>query len=132
MNTLTVARFTTNLLIGGAGVALFVYAILGTPSFPAWILIIGAIAVLGGVAQFVASILYPKTIRPAWDEQTVASHRGSYQFGYWMALIAFWLLFGLTQWGEVEAQTAFLWLGPILIATPSIWMIVATLSGRAG
>ena len=132
MNALSTTRFSANVLLGLAGALLLVAALVGKAPLPGWVLTIGAIALFGGVAQFIASVLSPKSIRPAWDEQTVASHRGSYQFGYWMALLAFWLFFALTQLGNLDPQTAFLWLGPVLIITPSVWMIIATLTGRAG
>lgn len=132
MNTLSTTRFGANLLVGGAAIAVLCAGLIGAAVSPIWILSIGALAVVGAIAQIAASILRPAAIRPAWDEQAVASHRGSYQFGYWVALVAFWVFFVLTQWGGLDPQTAFLWMGPILIAAPSAWMIIATFAGRVG
>ena len=97
-----------------------------------WIWVLGGFALLGGIAQFIVSILWPDNIKPTWDEQNVAAHKGAYQFGYWVALLAFWVLALLVQLQVITAAVAFLCLAPILIAAPSLWMVTATLMGRAG
>ncbi|MES0808420.1 hypothetical protein ABLO27_02980 [Roseibium sp. SCPC15] len=132
MNALTLTRLAANLLLvcGIAGV-LFSIAV-GVPIESGYIIGLGAVAILGAVAQFVVSIFRPRAIRPSWDEQTVASHRGSYQFGYWAALIGFWVLFFLSQSRGLEASEALLWIGAVLICAPSVWMAIATFRGRAG
>ncbi len=132
MNVLTKARLAGNLLLALAVLALGAAVLTGREISPTWIWALGALAIAAGVIQFIVSVAFPRSIRPAWDEQTVASHRASYQFGYWAGLIAFWGLFAGVQGGAVDAETALLWLAPILIAAPSLWMAGATAAGRAG
>jgi len=126
MNLLTIARLASNIALVLGAVLLFSFVLLGRELEARHLLAFGALALAGGVLQFIVSLFRPKSIRPAWDEQTVASHRGSYQFGYWAALVGFW---GLFAFGVPEA---FLITGIILICAPSVWMTVATLTGRAG
>lgn len=126
MNLLTITRLVCNLMLSAGAALLILYAISGRALEPTHLLAIGVLALAGGGAQFVVSIIRPRTIRPAWDEQTVASHRGSYQFAYWIALIGFWIFLA------ADVQSAFLWTGVILICAPSVWMAIATLMGRAG
>lgn len=132
MNLLTLTRLGGNFLVLGAAGAFVVSAIAGGSVQPWQVAVMGALALLGGLAQMLVSIVRPKTIKPAWDEQTVASHRGSYQFGYWAALIGFWCLLGLSQFAGIDLGIAFVWLGVILLSAPSAWMVVSTLLGRAG
>ena len=126
MNLLTIARLASNIALVLGAILLFSFVLLGRELNAAYLIAFGALALAGGVLQFIVSLFRPKSIRPAWDEQTVASHRGSYQFGYWATLVGFWCLFAL---GVPEA---FLIIGIILICAPSAWMAVATLIGRAG
>jgi len=125
MNLLTLTRLACNILLISAGALLLVLALSGWVIGPLHLFYLGALAVAGGFVQFVMSVLRPKTIKPAWDEQTVASHRGAYQFGYWAALICFWVFLA------ADVSGALLWTGIILVCAPSIWMAIATLSGRA-
>ncbi|MFQ1699235.1 hypothetical protein ACJ5NV_01435 [Loktanella agnita] len=131
-NPLALTRFCANAALVAVLLAFLVTipAGYGDQSFWAWL--IGAIAIGGAIAQFIVSIFAPRSIRPAWDEQVVASHRASLQFGYWMALCAFVVLFLLTQFGSLSAASAFFAMAPILAAAPSVWMIGAALAGRAG
>lgn len=130
MNLLTLTRLLCNIALMIGAIALLVLALIGQPIRPVHLWAFGALAVLGGAIQFAVSVLRPKTIRPAWDEQTVAAHRGSYQFGYWAALIGFWGL--LASGGSGGSSGGFLWLGVVLICAPSAWMVLETLRGRAG
>ncbi|MEM9630120.1 MAG: hypothetical protein AAGA50_02255 [Pseudomonadota bacterium] len=132
MNALTLTRLSANLLLVFGIAAVIVSILAGYPIEARYIIGLGAVAVLGAVTQFAVSIIKPRAIRPSWDEQTVASHRGSYQFGYWAALIGFWALFFLSQSRGVDANEALLWIGAVLICAPSVWMAIATFRGRAG
>lgn len=132
MNLLSTTRMASNITLIIAVAAIAVFAVLGGSVEPYLIVILGGIAVIGGIVQFAVSILRPGTIKPTWDEQNVASHRGSYQFGYWSALIGFWVFLALNHWLAVDFGTAFLWMGVILVSIPSIWMALATILGRAG
>lgn len=132
MNSLTNARLASNVLLVAAAATVLVSSIFAGSIKPNFLLAMGAVAVLAGLGQFVVSIIRPNAIKPAWDEQTVASHKASYQFGYWSALIGFWMCLAMNHWFGLDLSAAFLWLGVLLISVPSIWMIVATLSGRAG
>lgn len=127
MNPLAIARLAANLMVAAFGLALLsVYAI--TQNITAELVVwLGGIAVLGGVAQFVVSAIYPRSIRPTWDEMAVASHRGAYQFGYWCAIVAFWIFFFSTQYSTMKLEGALLALGVLLISAPSAWMAVAAL-----
>lgn len=127
MNPLAIARLATNIMVLAFGLALLsVYAFTQdlTAELVVWL---GGVAVLGGVVQFVVSAIYPRSIRPTWDEMAVASHRGAYQFGYWCAVVAFWLFFFLTQYSTMNLEGALLALGVLLICAPSAWMAVAAL-----
>ncbi|WP_319773138.1 hypothetical protein [Breoghania sp.] len=127
MNPLAIARLATNIMVTAFGLALLsVYAFTQdlTAELVVWL---GGVAVLGGVVQFVVSAIYPRSIRPTWDEMAVASHRGAYQFGYWCAVVAFWLFFFLTQYSTMNLEGALLALGVLLICAPSAWMAVAAL-----
>jgi hypothetical protein len=104
----------------------------GYGSSPVWVWLIGLTAIAGAVAQFVISILRPKATAAAWDEQVTASHRASLQFGYWTALTAFVVLFAMTRTDHVSPELAFYLLAPVLGAAPSLWMVGASLAGRAG
>ena len=127
MSPLAIARLATNIMVTAFGLALLsVYAFTQdlTAELVVWL---GGVAVLGGVVQFVVSAIYPRSIRPTWDEMAVASHRGAYQFGYWCAVVAFWLFFFLTQYSTMNLEGALLALGVLLICAPSAWMAVAAL-----
>ncbi|NVK33182.1 MAG: hypothetical protein HWE23_01805 [Rhodobacteraceae bacterium] len=132
MNLLSTTRLAVNTTLVVAAAAITVFAVLGGSIESRSLILLGGIAVLGAIAQFAVSIVSPGTIRPTWDEQNVAAHRGSYQFGYWLALIGFWVFLGLNHWLAVDLETAFLWMGVILVSIPSVWMVLATLFGRAG
>jgi len=132
-NPLTAIRLLANVALVGMLVAFTMRVLSGGPGpLATWVWATGGIAIAGAVVQFVASFLYSPAIRPAWDEQVVQTHTGSYAFGYWMLLLAFLALFLATQFAGLSTETAFLLLAPILAATPSIYMIVATIRGRAG
>ncbi|WP_175498458.1 hypothetical protein [Sulfitobacter marinus] len=132
MNLLAITRLTGNILLIAAVLLLTIMMFWGTAIAPFHVIVIGALALLGGVAQFMVSVMRPRDIKPAWDEQSVASHRGSYQFGYWSALIGFWALFLYSRVSNTEVDSSFLWVGVILMGAPSLWMIIATFLGRAG
>lgn len=127
MNPLAITRLAANLMITAFGVGLLcVYAF--TQAITAELVVwLGGLAVLGGVVQFLVSVIYPRSIRPTWDEMAVASHRGAYQFGYWCAVVAFWVFFFLTQYSTINLEGALLALGVLLICAPSAWMAVAAL-----
>ncbi len=126
MNLLTLTRLVCNIMLLIAAVGFLGLALAGQAPQFVYLLILGALAVLGGCAQFAVSVLRPRSIQPAWDEQTVAAHRGSYQFGYWAALLGFWTLL------ITGNSDDFIWLGVVLVCAPSVWMVVATMMGRAG
>ncbi len=86
--------------------------------------------VAGALAQFAVSVLFPGAIRPAWDEQVQRSHARPHAFGCWMTLVVFLGLSLATQAGWLAAETAFYWLAPVLAAAPSVYMFVASLTGR--
>lgn len=132
MNPLATTRMIANLALVMIMLILFIAALLGHGATPIWVWLTASVAVAGGVVQFFVSILRPSSIRPAWDEQVVASHRAALQFGYWAALMLYALLFLLTQFGSLSPGTAFLLLAPILGAAPSVWMLGAAMMGRAG
>ena len=131
MNPLAATRFAANLMVAAFGIGLLVIYVTRGGIRADLVLWLGGFAILGGVAQFAASILFPHSIQPAWDEMAVASHRGAYQFGYWCAVIAFWMLFFLTQHFEMSLEAALFSLGVLLICAPSIWMAAAALRERA-
>lgn len=127
MNPLAITRLAANLMVTAFGVGLLgVYAFTQdvTAELVLWL---GGLAVLGGLSQFMVSVIYPRSIRPAWDEMAVASHRGAYQFGYWCAVLAFWIFFFSTQYSTMNLEGALLALGILLICAPSAWMAVAAL-----
>ncbi len=132
MNPLATTRMIANLALVVTMFSLFFAAVLGYGASPNWVWLTAVVAIAGGVAQFLISILRPASIRPAWDEQVVASHRAALQFGYWSVLISYAVLFILTQSGAVSGGTAFLLLAPMLGAAPSLWMLGAAMAGRAG
>nr|WP_320141228.1 hypothetical protein [uncultured Cohaesibacter sp.] len=127
MNPLTITRLVANLTVTASGVGLLgVYAF--TQHFTAELVLwLSGLAVLGGLSQFMISVIYPRSIRPAWDEMAVASHRGAYQFGYWCAVVAFWIFFFLTRYSKLKQEGALLALGVLLISAPAAWMAVAAL-----
>ncbi len=131
-NPLALTRFLANAALVIIMLAFVLAILLNDAISPYWVWMIGGVAIGGAIAQFIVSILAPKSIRPAWDEQVVASHRASLQFGYWMALGTFLILFLLTQFGTLDASIAFFAMAPILGAAPSVWMMGAALAGRAG
>ena len=127
MNPLAITRLAANLMVTAFGVGLLgVYAVTQavTAELVVWL---GGLAVLGGVAQFLVSVFFPRSIRPTWDEMAVASHRGAYQFGYWCAVLSFWGFFFSAQYSTANLDGAFLTLGVLLICAPSAWMAVAAL-----
>ena len=127
MNPLAFTRLAANLLVAAFGAGLLgIYAFTQavTAELVLWL---GGLAVLGGLSQFIVSMIYPRSIRPAWDEMAVASHRGAYQFGYWCAVVAFWIIFFSTQSTATNTEGALLALGVLLICAPSAWMAAATL-----
>ncbi len=132
MNPLATTRMIANLALVVTMLSLFTAAFLGQGASPIWVWLTVSVAIAGGVAQFLVSVLRPSSIRPAWDEQVVASHRASLQFGYWAALLLYFLLFMLTQFGSLSLGTAFLLVAPMLGAAPSMWMLGAAMMGRAG
>jgi len=132
MNNLTKVRLASNVVLVAAAGGLLLAMLRETETGPEWVLALAAAAILGGVAQFLVSVLQPKAIRPAWDEQTVATHRASYQFGYWAALVAFWSVFLVQLWRDTDPSGTFVVIGVILVAAPSLWMAIATFAGRAG
>ena len=132
MNPLAMTRMIANLALVVTMLSSFIAAFLGHGVSPIWVWLTASVAIAGGVAQFLVSIIRPSSIRPAWDEQVVASHRASLQFGYWTALLLYFVLFLLTQLGSLGFGTAFLLLAPILSAAPSVWMLGAAMIGRAG
>lgn len=132
MNLLSTARLLANITLLILVAAILVFAMSGGPMQPNVLLVLGGVALFGGLVQFLVSALKPETIRPTWDEQNVASHRGAYQFGYWAALIGFWVVFAVNHWLAVDLESAFLWMGVILVSAPSAWMAMATILGRAG
>lgn len=132
MNPLATTRMIANLALVVTMLSLFTAAFLGQGASPIWVWLTVSVAIAGGVAQFLVSVLCPLSIRPAWDEQVVASHRASLQFGYWAALLLYFLLFMLTQFGSLSLGTAFLLVAPMLGAAPSMWMLGAAMMGRAG
>lgn len=132
MNLLAMTRLTGNILLIVGIFLLTMFIVWGKAIMPFHVVIVGALALAGGIAQFIVSVLRPKEIKPAWDEQSVASHRGSYQFGYWSALIGFWALFIYSQVFNTNLDGSFLWMGIVLMGAPSVWMVIATILGRAG
>ncbi len=132
INPLTVTRLAANIGLVGVLLAFGVAAVTGNAGGSFWTWMIGGVAITGAVAQFLVSMIWPKAIRPAWDEQVVASHKAALQFGYWTALCGFVILFGLTQFAGLDGGVAFLLMAPILAAAPSVWMIGAAMAGRAG
>ncbi len=127
----------TRLLANAALVAVMLVFGIRAMFFPGgdltpWVWIIGGVGIGGALAQFAVSVLAPRAIRPAWDEQVVRSHAGSHAFGYWMTLATFLALFVATQAGWLPAEAAFYWLAPVLAAAPSLYMLGASLAGRAG
>lgn len=131
-NPLATARLAANAALVAVMLAFLVRVLF----FPAgdmvpWVWAIGIVAVGGALAQFAVSVLVPGAIRPAWDEQVVRSHAGSHAFGYWMTLAVFLGLFLATEAGWVAPEAAFFWLAPVLAAAPSVYMLGASLLGRA-
>lgn len=131
-NPLASARLAANAALVAVLLAFVVRLLFGAPGDPApWVWVIGGVALGGALLQFAVSVLWPRSIRPAWDEQVVRVHAGSHAFGYWMALAAFLGLFAAVRAGWIEAEAAFYWLAPVLAAAPSLYMLVASLRGRA-
>ncbi len=129
---LAAARLLANAALIMVLLAFCGWALLGAPGDPApWVWAIGGVAVAGALVQFAVSVLFPRAIRPAWDEQVVRTHVGSHAFGYRMPLVAFLGLFLATQAGWLAADTALYWLAPVLVAAPSVYMLVAAPAGRA-
>lgn len=127
MNPLATTRLAANLLVTAFGLGLLaLYGFTNTISSEL-VLWLGGLAILGGLSQFIVSVISPRSIRPAWDEMAAATHRGAYQFGYWCAVLGFWLFFFLTQYFETSLKGALLALGILLICAPSAWMAVAGL-----
>lgn len=132
MNILATTRLGANIALAGFLTVFTAMLIIGGSVDLRWVWAAGALAIAGSVAQFAVSVLRPRAIATAWDEQSVAAHRGSYQFGYWTALMGFWGLIILVHMGRIEPMQALIILGPVLAAAPSLWMIGASWSGRAG
>ncbi|HCQ64582.1 MAG TPA: hypothetical protein DIU07_05105 [Rhodobacteraceae bacterium] len=130
-NPLAAARLLANAALVMVLLAFCGWALLGAPADPApWVWATGGVAVAGALAQFAVSVLFPRAIRPAWDQQVGRTHAGAHGFGYWMTLVVFLGLLLATQAGWLTADTAFYWLAPVLAAAPSVYMLVASLAGR--
>ena len=127
MNPLAITRLAANLMVSAFGVGLLGVYVITQAVTPELVLWLGGLALLGGLSQFMVSVIFPRSIRPAWDEMVVASHRGAYQFGYWCTVIAFWVFFFLTQYSTMKLDGALLTLGVLLVCAPSVWMAVAAL-----
>ena len=133
MNPLTLAR-----LISNAAIVLVITAFLvtialndGAQRVP-WFWIIGGTAAFGAILQFTVSILRPKAIATAIDEQVRASEIGSHSFGYWISLAVFLIFLVLVMQDMLSAQLAFFLLGAPLGAAPALYMLIAHVRGRAG
>lgn len=131
-NPLAAARLAANAALVAVMLAFFVRVLILPPGDIApWVWAIGGVAVAGAVVQVAVSVLVPRAIGPAWDEQVVRTHAGAHAFGYWMTLLAFLALFLAVRFGWIGAEAAFYWLAPVLAAAPALYMLVASLMGRA-
>jgi hypothetical protein len=74
---------------------------------------------------------FPKESRLAFDEQTTETERRSQAFGYFAALATFLICLALVLIGTLKPSTAYWFMGFSLVI-PSIYMIFAHFSGRAG
>ena len=75
--------------------------------------------------------IFPKESRLAFDEQTTETERRSQAFGYFAALATFLICLALVLIGTLKPSTAYWFMGFSLVI-PSIYMIFAHFSGRAG
>lgn len=73
----------------------------------------------------------PKESRLAFDEQTTETERRSQALGYFAALATFLICLALVLIGTLKPSTAYWFMGFSLVI-PSIYMIFAYFSGRAG
>ncbi len=134
MNVVAWARFIGNLAIA-AGVMGILFVMM--PLFPevsgrVWTTVLFAIVGLGIVAQLVAAIARPGEAKAAWDEQSEASNRASYVFGYWCVMALFLAFLAAVFMGRMSAETAFFFMSLPLAIGPSVYMVWAFLRGRAG
>ena len=123
-------------LIIHAGLALYVAALFflflngqNIPQQVAWIGIAAAPVIFMIHTAF--WLFFPKESRLAFDEQTTATERRSHALGYFAAVATFLICLALILIGTLKPATAFWFMGFSLV-TPSLYMVVAHVSGRAG
>ena len=122
-------------LIIHAGLALYVAALFflfftgqNIPQKIAWIGIAAAPVIFMIHTAF--WLFFPKEIRVAFDE-TTETERRSQALGYFAAVATFLICLALILIGTLKPATAFWFMGFSLV-TPSLYMVVAHVSGRAG
>ena len=134
MNIVALTRFIGNLAIA-VGFTAILFVVM--PLFPqvsgtTWAVLLFGIAALGILAQFAAAMLRPKDAKAAWDEQSAASNRASYVFGYWCVMLVFLIFLAAVLADALSAEAAFLWMSFPLALGPTTYMVWAFLKGRAG
>ena len=123
-------------LIMHVGLALYVAALFflfftgqNIPQQVAWIGIAAAPVIFMIHTAF--WLFFPKESRVAFDEQTTETERRSQALGYFAAMATFLICLALILIGTLKPATAFWFMGFSLV-TPSLYMVVAHVSGRAG
>ena len=133
MNPLALARLGSNVgivvVMAAFTTALFVES--GKAS-NAWTWAIGGVALLGAAAQCIISVIWPSSVKTAWDEQVLMTQRSANAFGYFTVLVIFLIFLALVILDVLDATLAFYLLSIPLAVAPSIWMIAAHFQGRAG
>lgn len=133
MNPLALARLDANISLVLVFMAFLAAMYLGSGKVSDnWAWIIGGVALAGAVGQFVVSVIWPKSVRPAWDEQVIETQRAANSFGFFMTLAVFLVFLILVINDMMRPDLAFYLIGAPLGIAPAIWMIVAHFQGRAG
>jgi hypothetical protein len=101
------------------------------PSGLVWAYMIGGVAGGYAVLSFVLHLRNPEAIDAAWDEQNIKAHQDSMIFGYWAVLWVFIAFLILSLTGQMDAASAFYWLGPVLGAVPPAHYVASIMRGRA-
>lgn len=110
--------------------AIAVLFLTDAPSTP-WVIAIGVTAGGFAVLSFLMSLWYPKASDRAWDEMNRDAHRASLTFGYWAALLVFVGLLTAVDLTDLDARTAFYWMGPVLGLAPIVHFLSSVIRGRA-
>lgn len=133
MNPVTLARLGANISLILVVLAFLAAMYLGSGKVSdGWAWIIGGVALAGAVGQIVASVIWPKSVGPAWDEQVIETQRTANSFGFFITLAMFLVFLILVINDMMRPDLAFYLMGAPLGIAPAIWMIVAHLQGRAG